>query len=167
MATTLATSSSASVSVPVLSNTACVASARFSIASVCTTNTPRAASTDSARVNAAGTASANAQGHETTSTASVAVSARCGSTKLQPIAHSRSQCEYPRHETRRGMRSPGAGQTRAFALRACDQCRDAGQRGIGADPRHLRDDRALEHDAAAGERIAAPFAHRRGLAGQQ
>ena len=75
-----------SVSVPVLSNTTCVAEARSSSASGRTTSTPRRVSTASARVTAAGAASANAQGHATTSTATVAANARSGSTIAQPMA---------------------------------------------------------------------------------
>ena len=130
---------SASVSVPVLSNSTCVAPASASIASGLTTSTPRLASTASARVIAAGTASAKAQGQETTSTASAAGNAREGSTSPRR----RPSVPSVRARAPRSVRQPARPQPRGADARPARG--PPAPRCPRAWYRHRRDRRAAGH----------------------
>ena len=110
-----------------------------------TTSTPRRARAPSARVSAAGTASANAQGQEITSTAIAAGKARDGST----IAHTAavSAVNVSTRATKRPAASlAGHLQPRTFRMRAADERGDSRERGVRADA--LDAQRAPDHPRA-------------------
>ena len=101
------------MSVPVLSNMTCVHSASDCSASGLTTNTPRRASRSIARAMTAGTASANAQGQEITSTATAAENARDGS-----IASQKAPAAAVNSSTRRTRRPARASPARTTCGRS-------------------------------------------------
>ena len=118
-----------------------------------------------ARVIADGTASAKAQGQDTTSTASAAVNARDGSTRLH-AAIVTAVSASTRNEARSGALSR-ASETRPLGLRARDERGDACKCRVLANPIDPQLSRAILDDAAGNQPLAAAPPHRGGFAGQQ
>jgi hypothetical protein len=101
------------VSVPVLSNNAVPARARFCSAAPRVTSSPRRASPAAAAANAVGVASASAHGQDTTSTASVLGNQCAGAACHQyaPVAAAASSTSVMKPCARRSAASASGGRS--------------------------------------------------------
>ena len=115
---------------------------------------------------AAGTANANAHGHDTTSTASAAENARDGSKTLHTAAVSSRQRQHTCNEAA-GCTFAGLCQLRTLRLCARHQGGDARQHGLGAHTLDAHLYRSIQEHAASNQRLAASPGHRCGLTTEQ
>ena len=113
----------------------------------------------SARVSAAGTASANAQGQEITSTAIAAGNARAGS-KIAHTAAVSAVRASTRATKRPAASSPTHLQSRTLRMRAADERGDSRERRVRADAFDAQQYRPILEHAARDERIVAALRHR-------